>query len=47
MGEIEKVIRELGWEVPLENINIKYIPDDTEMANVKEIGYKLGEYIKG
>jgi len=45
VGEIEKVMNEMGWEIPLECVNIKYIPDDDELKTVKETGYKLGKSI--
>ena len=44
-GEIEKVMKEMGWEMPLECVNIKYIPDDDELKTVKVTGYKLGKSI--
>jgi flavorubredoxin len=46
VGEIEKVVKDLNWEIPFENVNINYIPDEDELINIKKIGNKLGEYIK-
>jgi len=43
VGEIEKVMKELKWEVPVEKININYIPDEEELDSVKRTGKKLGE----
>jgi flavorubredoxin len=45
-GEIEKLMKEIGWEVPFENINIKYIPDDEELGSVKAMGKQLGDSLK-
>jgi len=45
VGEIENVMQELGWEIPVKSINIKYIPDDDELISVKEAGKSLGEYV--
>lgn len=45
VGEIEKVMQELGWEIPVEGINIKYIPNDDELITGKETGKRLGEYV--
>jgi flavorubredoxin len=45
VGEIEKLMQELGWEIPNESININYIPDDEELLSVKEAGMNLAEYI--
>jgi flavorubredoxin len=42
---IESVLQELSWEIPLESINIQYIPDENELQNVKETGKKLVKYL--
>lgn len=46
VGEIENVLKEMRWELPIEGMKLKYIPDEDEMRSVKETGRKLGEYIK-
>lgn len=46
VGQIEEAIRELGWELPIESINIKFIPDEEELEKVKETGRKLGESLR-
>jgi flavorubredoxin len=43
VGEIEKVMQELKWELPKEGIKLKYIPDEDELLSVKEIGKILGK----
>jgi len=35
----------MGWEVPLEIVNIQYNPDDDELEVAREAGRKLGEVI--
>ncbi|MFW6131690.1 MAG: FprA family A-type flavoprotein [Candidatus Aminicenantaceae bacterium] len=45
VGEIAKVMQDLKWEMPLENINIKFIPDEEELEKVKDTGKKLGNII--
>ncbi|MBN1163955.1 MAG: FprA family A-type flavoprotein [Candidatus Krumholzibacteriota bacterium] len=45
-GEIEKVLRELKWELPLDKINVKYIPDLEELEEIKAEGKKLGKLVK-
>ena len=45
VGEIEKLMHELGWEVPNKSININYIPDEEELLSVKEAGKSLAEYM--
>ena len=45
VGEIEKIMKELSWELPIDSININYIPDENELKNVKEIGKKLVKYL--
>ncbi len=32
--------------MPLEGVNLKYIPDDEELSNVKGIGNELGKILK-
>ena len=41
-----KILKELLWDMPIDSININYIPDEKELINIKEIGNKLGEYLK-
>jgi len=42
-GEIEKIMQELGWEIPLQSINIKYLPSDEELKNCERSRGKLME----
>ena len=44
--EIEDIIRKLSWDIPIENVNINYVPDNEELDNMKSIGNRLGKYIK-
>jgi len=44
--EIENIMENIGWEIPLESINIQYIPDGGELSKAKNIGQKLGKIIK-
>ena len=46
VGEVQKILGEIPWETPIENININYIPDDKELLKTKEIGTKLAQYLK-
>ena len=46
VGEIEKILKDLSWDIPLESINLNYIPEEKELENVKKIGNKLGKYLK-
>ncbi|MFQ5909246.1 MAG: FprA family A-type flavoprotein [Thermoplasmata archaeon] len=43
--QIEEAIKPLMWDMPADSINIKYIPDDEELEEVKEVGIKLAEVI--
>ena len=45
VGEIEKIISELSWDMPYNSINLNYIPDNQEMLNLRNIGNKLGKYL--
>ena len=44
--EIENVFKDLNWETPIESINLNYVPDEKELRNVKNIGRKLGVFLK-
>jgi flavorubredoxin len=46
VGEIEKILKELSWEIPFESINLNYIPEKKELINVRKIGNNLGEFLK-
>jgi flavorubredoxin len=41
VGEIEKILKELSWNLPLDSININYVPDQNELNKVKEVGKRL------
>ena len=46
VGEIEKILQGLNWDLPFDSVNLKYIPDEKELKDVKEIGKKIGKYLK-
>jgi flavorubredoxin len=46
VGEIEKILKDLSWDMPFDSININYIPDEEELNNVKDMGRKIGKYLK-
>jgi flavorubredoxin len=46
VGEIENVLKDLSWDMPYNTINLNYIPDDTELKDVKELGKKIGKNFK-
>ena len=46
VGEMEAVLKEMGWELPMKGINLKFIPDETELAACREAGRALGEILK-
>jgi flavorubredoxin len=46
VGEIENVLKDLSWDMPYNSINLNYIPDDTELKDVKELGKKIGKNFK-
>ncbi|WP_027365455.1 FprA family A-type flavoprotein [Desulfotruncus alcoholivorax] len=43
--EVANAIKDMGWETPLDFINIQYRPDEQELQGVREAGKKLGEMI--
>lgn len=46
VGEIEKIVKDLSWDNPVDSINLNYIPDEKELADVKKTGEELGKYLK-
>jgi flavorubredoxin len=46
VGEIEKTLSDLSWELPEKSVNINYIPDRQELSEIKNIGKKLGTLLK-
>jgi flavorubredoxin len=45
VGQLEDVMKDLKWELPMEAVKIKYIPDDSELEEVRELGKKFGAHI--
>jgi len=46
VGEIEKTIEPLGWDLPEKSININYVPDEKELEDIKKIGIRLAKNLK-
>jgi len=46
VSEIEKLMRELNWQVPLSGVNLQWVPDDEELDEVREQASKLAEILK-
>jgi flavorubredoxin len=46
VGEIEKILNGLSWELPIESININFIPEQNDLKKAKEIGKKLVKNVK-
>jgi len=44
--EIENILKYLTWDMPVESINLNFVPDEEELADVKKTGNKLGKYVK-
>ncbi len=42
---ISEEMKKMGWDVPLEGINIKFIPESGELDEVEEVGQKLIEML--
>jgi len=43
--EVQAAMTAMGWEVPLDIVNIQYTPDDAELSAARAAGRKLGEVI--
>jgi flavorubredoxin len=46
VGEMEAVVKDMGWEMPQKGINLKFVPDETELKDCYEAGRALGEHLK-
>jgi flavorubredoxin len=46
VGEMEGVLKGMGWELPEKGINLKFIPEQDELAQVRLTGQRLGEYLR-
>ena len=44
--QIEDVMKDLKWELPEDCVKIKYIPDDSELEDLKKVGKKLAKQLK-
>jgi flavorubredoxin len=45
--KIVAVMSALGWEMPVAAVKTQYIPDQAELASIREAGAELGAVIKG
>lgn len=43
---LNNVMKDLGWELPLELVNVKYVPDGDELEHTYETGRKLGRLLQ-
>jgi flavorubredoxin len=46
VGEIENILKDLSWDMPVESINLNFVPDEKELEYVKKTGNKLVKYVK-
>lgn len=44
-GEIEEILKKLGWSMPFEKININYIPTEENLDEIKKTGSKLAREV--
>lgn len=43
--EVAEVLKGMGWDLPEEAVNLPYVPDEGELAEIKAIGLRLGRLI--
>lgn len=43
--EVAEILKNMGWEMPIDLINMQYLPDDSELDTVRAAGRKLGDII--
>jgi flavorubredoxin len=46
VGEIEGMLKGMGWELPEKGINFKFVPTEEELAEARQTGRRLGEHLK-
>lgn len=46
VGEIENILKDLSWDIPVESINLNFVPDEKELQDVRKKGKILGKYMK-
>lgn len=46
VAEMEEIIKDLEWKIPVEGINIRYVPDKEELVELRQKGNELAKYIK-
>lgn len=44
--KIQAILETLKWEMPLNSINFKYVPDEEELAKTIKIGQELGNFLE-
>lgn len=45
VSQMEQILKDLKWDLPVEGINLNYIPDEEELKMVEKTGNKLGNYL--
>jgi len=45
--KIVAVMSALGWDMPVAAVKTQYVPDQDELASIREVGAELGAVIKG
>ncbi len=45
-GDIEEVLKGIGWDIPLEKININYLPGDKDLEEAREAALKLAGLVE-
>ena len=45
--ELDSIMDELGWEHPVDSVNLNYVPDDEELEAVREKGRQLAKHLLG
>ena len=46
VGEIEKILSDMKWEIPEKSVNINFVPDEEELEELRSIGLKLAKNMK-
>lgn len=46
VGEIEKILSDMKWDIPEKSVNINFVPDEEELEELRSLGLKLAKNMK-
>jgi flavorubredoxin len=46
VGQIEQILKDLGWDLPVTSTNINFRPTTKDIDNMKKTAIQLAKYIR-